>query len=328
MAVTLNASNCPAPVVPNPGVLLSDSNPPPVSDEFATGMASGFTTQLNKQFKRADLMGSWGAGGYGVADGLTLSAGTGLQVAVAAGHAIMDGIVELAASTAVLNASATNWVWLKQDGTLVVQNGVTTKPSGNCVCLGAAVTDGSGVTSIETSGVVYSLYGTFYRQTADTLVPGDSPNASIRIFTKTAGGTYFWDGTAHVQLSPAGSPVTKTLTLSYTDFQTAALTNTVNGLLLPAKALVHSVNVRIATAFSGGSIATMTFEAGITGTTNKYVSGIDGTATGSTPSDGTQYAESDSATTQTVVKATSTGANLSDLAAGSVVVTTVYSIYG
>lgn len=199
MAVTLTAVNTPAPVVPNPGVLLSDSNSPPTSTAFSTGVSSGFTTSLNKENKRHNLGFTYGAGGYAIGYGLTLSAGTGLICNVAVGHAVMDGVVERSATTVAVSASSTNWVWLKQDGTLVVQTS-TAKPTGNCVCLGAAVTDGSGVTAIETAGIIYFRGGMLWRDTADAGAPGDSPDSSLRIWTKTTGGTYLWNGATHLAL--------------------------------------------------------------------------------------------------------------------------------
>ena len=288
-------------------------------------MASGFTTKLNRNFKASDLGQSFGAGGYGVGDGLTLSAGAGLSCDVAAGHGVLDGVIELAATSIVVSASTTNWIWLKQDGTLVNQAGTTAKPSGNCVLLGAAVTSGSAVTSIETSGVVYFKGGQLWRQTADTHEPTDSPSSSLRLFTTTSGGEFYWNGSEWLVLGTARSPILKEVTLGYASLSTAATTNTINGILLPAKACVHSVKIRVATAFAGTGISALTLDAGISGTANKYVSALDGTATGS-DSDFTGYAESDSSTVQSVVKATATGANLDQLSAGSVILSIVYSV--
>jgi hypothetical protein len=131
------------------------------------------------------------------------AAGTGLAVAVANGQALVHGMVEVKATaspTAVVGSSTTAWVWFKQDGTLAVQNGTTAKPAGNCCLLGAALTNGSAVTAIETAGVVYFRSGIPWRETADVGAPGDSPDSTLRLFTKTSGGTYFWDGTEHKQL--------------------------------------------------------------------------------------------------------------------------------
>lgn len=327
MAVTLTAANTPAPVVPNPGVLLSDSNAPPVSDEFSTGVSAGFTTQLNKQFKRADLMGSYGSGAYGVADGLTLTAGTGLVCNVAAGHAVIDGVVERSATTIVVAASSTNWIWLKQDGTLVSQDDTTAKPSGNCVLLGAAITDGSGVTSIETAGVCYFRSGVLWRETADAYEPTDTPNSAVRIWTKTSGGDYFWNGSRYVEALPVGSPKVLTQTLSYTAFSTAGTQVSVNAFNLPAKAIVQSVHQRVSTVFAGPSITAADFDFGYSGAETRYVTAQTG-LTAASVSSFTGWQESTSGTTQTQVRATSGGANLDQLTAGEVVVSLVLSKQG
>lgn len=317
MAVTLLASQCPAPVLPTESIYIGNSGDAPLTSyEFAQGMAAGFTVNLNAQGKRLDLGMVYGGGGYAVCTGLSVSAGTGLQATVSAGKAQIGGIVEKSASfTVVLSASSTNWIWLKQDGTFTVAT-TTAKPAGECVCLGAAITDGSGVTSVETSGVVYLRSGTFWRQTADLTAPLDSPNASLRIFTQTTWGTYFWDGTAHRQVVASGSPHIKEQTVSYTDLQTASTTKTFNMLSLPSKTVVMGVKTRVSTAFGGASIMTLSFDIGITGTATRYQSGINGLTAASTYTQ-TGWAESDSGTTQTTFKATATGANLSALTAGA-----------
>lgn len=327
MAVTLTATNVPAPVLPTVTIDISDSGDNPLTSyTFPQGMTSGFTTNLNKQGKRLDLLATYGAGGYGVVDGLAVSAGTGLLADISAGKANIGGIVELAASSVVVSASSTNWIWLKADGTTVVAT-TTAKPTGECCLLGAAVTDGSGVTSVETSGVVYFRSGMLWRETADTLAPGDTLNAAIRIYTKTAGGEYFWNGSQHLLLASAGSPVTKTFTVGYADLQTAGTSNTANALVMPARSMVLGAKLRVATAFAGSGITSCALDLGITGTATKYISALDGTTTGS-DSDFTGYAESDSSTVQTVVQATSGGANLDQLTAGSAVVTLIYATSG
>lgn len=328
MAVTLTSSSVPLPVTPTVSIDISDSaDAPLVSNEFAAGMASGFTTKLNQDNKRQDLLAVYGGGGYGVCSGFVITAGSGLQAAVAAGKAVCGGVLEkTSSSNVVVSASSTNWIWLKQDGTFVVQT-TTAKPSGECVLLGAAVTDGSGVTSIETAGVVYLRGGQLWRQTADSLAPQDSPGSTLRIWTTTAGGEYFWNGSAWLLLAPAGSPVLKEVTLAYGDFSAAGLTNTINALLLPAKSVVMAVKGRVGTAFAGSGISALAFNVGITGTDDKYISALDGTSAGN-DSDLTGSVEADSSTTQTVVKATATGANLDQLTQGSLVVSILYAVTG
>lgn len=325
MAITLTSANVPLPVAPS--VAIDIANPahnPLVSTTFATGVTAGFTQSLNRDNKRQDLLALYGAGGYGIATGLELSAGTGLICNVAAGKALVGGVVELAASTVVVAASQTNWIWLKRDGTLVAQAS-TTKPSGECVCLGAAVTDGSGVTAIEAAGVVYVSSGQFWRQTADIFAPLDSPGSGLRILTKTLGGEFLWTGSAWMQIVEAGSPQLRNVTLGYAAFATASTTNTINVLSLPPKSVVMSVKARVSTVFGGGSISALVLDFGITGTPAKYLTGLSGLSLGN-GSAMTGWAESDSASVQTVAQATAVGGNLNTLTAGQVVLSIAYMV--
>lgn len=216
MAATLLASACPSPPVAGTVFWETDQNVSgasglPVSVAFTTGMTLPAAATLNKNSAMQDLLGRYGAGGYAVAYGLVVSAGSGLTVSVSAGHALMDGIVEpgKTATTVVVPASSARaWIWLKQDKTFTVQNNVTTKPAGNCVLVGSCVTDGSGVLSVDTSGVVYLQNGFPWRDTADTGAPTDTPDATWRGFTKTSAGVFFWTGTAWVPIGKALCSVT------------------------------------------------------------------------------------------------------------------------
>src|SRR5437588_933927 len=121
---TLTAANCPSPqVFTGPLILISDnavgSNPPtiPHALPLATGNGASTLVNWNSNACRLDLGGSVYAIPLGVCFGLSLSAGSGLSVAIAAGHANVNGIVEIAAATStVVQASTRNWVWLKQNG--------------------------------------------------------------------------------------------------------------------------------------------------------------------------------------------------------------------
>lgn len=97
-----------------------------------------------------------------IVSGLVLSAGTGLNVAISAGVAWIDGYyVEWDASAEeAVTGSATNHVWIEltRDGndnvTAVdfVVNTTGVAPTGDNVKLGTATTDGSGVTGTATTG--------------------------------------------------------------------------------------------------------------------------------------------------------------------------------
>lgn len=109
------------------------------------------------------------------------------------------------------------------------------------------------------------------------------------------------------------------VTLTYADFATAALTNTINlGFTLPAKGIVHMITGQATAAFTGGAISAYSLKVGITGDLDKYIFnqsvfelGLDALMPGATM-------ESMSATTALKVTATSVGANLSAATTGSV----------
>lgn len=205
MAVTFIATACPAVQVPAAPVWLGDtvSNPPTAIPLPQALGASGTSDALNENSKNANLSQRYGSGGYGVGYGLALSAGTGLTGVVANGQAVIDGVVEVYnLSAIVLTASSNNWVWLKQDGTIYIGT-TTTKPSGNCCLLGCLITNGSGVTSSDTSGVVYWNGGLMWRTTADAGMPADTPDSSLRFYTQTLGGVWFWNGASYAQVVSA-----------------------------------------------------------------------------------------------------------------------------
>jgi hypothetical protein len=70
-------------------------------------------------------------------------------------------------------------------------------------------------------------------------------------------------------------PQWKKITKSYSDFSTGALTNTIDLIALPAKAIITGCVVKHSTLFSGGLIATYTISVGITGTLAKYAVAFD-----------------------------------------------------
>lgn len=199
MGITLNATAVAAlPALttpPFPKDVLAGSDTPDVSKNVASG-DTDWPQKYNCNGAMVDVLAR--AMGRGIVTGLGLSA-TGLALTVANGMAIIDGIVDVKSlATYTLPASVARcWLWLKQDGT-VAHTTTTTAPAYNAVLLGSCETDGSGVVgSFDTSGVVYIISGVRWRETADAGAPGDTLSANERMYTKTAGGTYFWTGTAH-----------------------------------------------------------------------------------------------------------------------------------
>jgi hypothetical protein len=97
-----------------------------------------------------------------IVSGLALSAGTGLNVAISAGVAWIDGYVVSwdAATEQAVTGSATNHVWIEltrdvNDNVTAVAfviNTTGTPPTGDYVKLGTATTNGSAVTGTATTG--------------------------------------------------------------------------------------------------------------------------------------------------------------------------------
>lgn len=321
----------PQPVNGTP-VWIDDNNSvtgiPPTSIPLGQGLINPpSSASLNANATRYDNATRYGSGGYAVGIGFILSEGAGLLLNVSDGHVTIDGLMEvLDIPQITLTDEANNYVWIKQDGTTEVKTSSTDIPIGNCVYLGMVVTSAGDIQSIDYSGVVYWRGGQLWRETADIGPPLDSPDSTTRLYTKTATGTYYWDGTIWNSLSSTGeTPLWKKVSYDFTEFQTAGTTNTLNHTELPAGAIVHAVKARVTTLFSGGAIATLTFDVGITGTLNKYLSAFNGAATGQTLY-GTPSLEDSAAVVQTSIKATSTGANLSALTQGVVDVWIMYSV--
>lgn len=204
MPVTLLATQVPAPPVPSTTVWIEDNavatSPPNIPQSAGYGQgefASSVPARLNENAVRQDLQARYGGGAMGVCLGLVLSAGTGLQGLVSAGHANIDGLVEVRTQAqVVLSASSTNCVWLRSDGAFEVRTDLAA-PSLPAVLVGIAFTDGSGVTAVDESGVVYLRAGVPERSTADIGKPSATASSAWRGWTKTLSGRWWWDGSAY-----------------------------------------------------------------------------------------------------------------------------------
>lgn len=307
--------------------LVEDPGGPEVLNSLPTGDTEYLTSYFNEAAAAVDALSRVATGGCGIFEGLTLSS-SGLTVTVATGKACIDGLVVLESgdtrSISVPSSTSTVFIWMRQSKALTYTTN-TTPPSGKAILLGMVTTGASTVTATEYSGVLYMRGGQIYRETGDDRAPGDSPGSTVRLWTKTAGGTYYWNGVQHLEMVAANaSPRWTKTTKTYQDLQTAATTNTVTVMTLPAGAVVHAVILDIGTAFAGASISAMTASVGITGTTTKYIGATNVLATGSANTV-TATVESRSSTTAVVVKADSTGANLSALSQGSLSVHVLWS---
>lgn len=109
------------------------------------------------------------------------------------------------------------------------------------------------------------------------------------------------------------------VTLTYTDFQTAATSKTVTVRTLPSNRTLFSVIAKDSIAFLGASISALKLDLGIVGDTTKFLSGYDllaAVSAGNQASALTVYYPGVS--TGIIATVTATGANLSALSAGSI----------
>lgn len=321
------AIDTPAPQVATDTSFILDGEPD-VIPALVTADTANFSTYINQNSASTEAAARASVGGFAVLNGLTIS-NSGLTLTIATGVAIIDGIVTLTSSdsrTLVVPSSTANvWVWLKQDKALSYTTS-TTPPAGKVLLIGMVTTDATTVTVTDYSGVCYAFGGTVWRTTADDLAPGDSPNADMRIFTKTTRGLYLWDGTQHIELHAAGrGPIWRKYTVPYTSLQTAGLTITFNLWNVPAGMVFEAAILEVTTALAGTSISALALDLGITGTLTKYITGLNGLALGNSGTF-TPAMESRSAATQVTLRATSTGANLSALSVGSVDVWVKWSV--
>jgi hypothetical protein len=98
---------------------------------------------------------------------------------------------------------------------------------------------------------------------------------------------------------------------------------------LPANSRIIGREIRIATAFSGGAISAMTLSLGITGTTTQIVNAqtvFTGTTGNLAGTSGTDPQPFYAASTQLIATITSTGANLTALTAGALVLDVLYVV--
>jgi hypothetical protein len=203
--VTLNASACPAPQTP--AALLLKANAGTLGNApVAKNPQAEAAWRVNAALPNAtqlDLTGRYGGGSYAVAAGLVLSAPVrGLNIHISAGHAVLDGIVEVATDLTwpVPASTARVWIWLLQSGLPQAVATSLSPPSGACCLLGSCTTDSKNITGLDLSGVLYLRGGMPWRQSADAGVPGDVPPTSLMFYHRTAGGLYIWDGTAYTFL--------------------------------------------------------------------------------------------------------------------------------
>jgi len=150
---------------------------------------------------------------------------------------MLDGPVTLAADeTVALTDNATNYAWLTQAGNLVVVVGATTPPPGvdAAVFLCRVVTAAGVQGTPDYSGRYEMRGGTLYRRTGDAGAPADTPPDTVQFLAQTAGGRYWWDGSAYTKLDRQGVAVAdlaQTISNPPTQAEVQAIQDTVNAML-------------------------------------------------------------------------------------------------
>ena len=173
MAVTLKAAVLPIPTLPASVYYATNqrsiSGQPLTADKYTQAMlGGGYVAADNYNATAQDIIARYGAGCYCVGQGLALSIGTLLNVDVAAGQGMIDGVVEFTATqtVAVSPNESRGFIWLKSDNTLVATSNKT-PPAGNVLHIGSFVSNGTNVTSVDQSGVMTFKNGAPWRETAD-----------------------------------------------------------------------------------------------------------------------------------------------------------------
>lgn len=205
MPTILTAVNTPA----NP-VFSGVYNPtsgPLGSHLFAQGDTTTVRPGLNENAGRSDLNARFGGGGYALVHGMALSAGAGLTLNIAAGQAQINSAVTYPGGTASLTNAGRNWIWISQAGAITVVFNSLTPPAGAQALVGSALTAAGAISSTDTSGVLELKGGMLRRTTADTTTPGDTPSAQLQFWAYGNGKTWFWTGTAYLDVSGVATPV-------------------------------------------------------------------------------------------------------------------------
>lgn len=183
-----------------------DGGTAPSSPTIATGdLAPTLISKFNNHSARVDVGAMAMIGIPAIITGLVVSAGVGLTADVADGQAFIQGITEYGGGGVVVAASNTSRIWLGTDGVLHSGTGAYV-PASPAIYLGSVTAGASTITSVDASGVFTMAGGLPRREVADTLEPADDPDAGAPIhITKTAGGTYLWDGEAYNLLVPVSA---------------------------------------------------------------------------------------------------------------------------
>jgi hypothetical protein len=219
----------------------------PVARGFKQGETFVTSSKLNRNAAQMDLVGRYGGGGYAVAFGLEIEIGQDGHAIVHAGHAVIDGVVEVSEKTVLklLPSCERVYVWLRQDGELWCSGDVRSLPGVPACYLGCCKVVDSKAVEADQSGVLYLKGGSLWRETADTGVPSVTPNFGGCHVHVVQGGTLYFDGRRYLEMLPFGSPRWIGSTVRGSDLAEgwAKVAN------LPKGAVVHGVRVSCLKSF-------------------------------------------------------------------------------
>lgn len=145
--------------------------------------------QLNEPLDALELQAQYQFG-RGILYGLTISDGGGLTLSVAAGVMIGLKCVSIAASSLLLAAASTLWVWIDEEGDLQTTASFA-DPGGTNVCLGKVVTGASTISSIDvtsSSGRMSLFRWTSFTgfNIGESLIAGDIAAGTLKFLTAQA----------------------------------------------------------------------------------------------------------------------------------------------
>ncbi|RYG37868.1 hypothetical protein EON81_05450 [bacterium] len=190
----------PLPAYP-PTSILSGLVTPTGITQLSQGMTVGVSEAINGYFRVALALGQIGGNGPGIASGFEIDTPGGMTVSVSAGTAMIDRIVQKAASTYVISAdNSTVYLWLYPTAVVAHTTSLTVPNDGDALFLATVTTSGGAVTGIDYSGRVEIRDGLRYRRVADVGRPADEPGSSVSIVTRTQRGEYLWRGEAHMAI--------------------------------------------------------------------------------------------------------------------------------
>lgn len=155
-------------------------------------------------------------------------------------------------------------------------------------------------------------------ETFGQIVPRADLDAKLRKFN--FGYTLNTSGSTASQTTAESTQAMISVTMSYTQFQTASTVSTVTARTLPANRSLFALIVKHSSPFTGASITNVIVDVGISGDPTKFINAFDvDQATAASAQDSSMVLYYPALATPINVRMTSTGANLSALAQGTVV---------